>query len=1617
MPGSASLLVHQIFEEQVRKAPNAIAVAHNESRLTYAQLNSRANRVAHYLQRRGVGPDQVVGMCIDRCPEMIIGLLAILKAGGAYLPLDPAYPLKRLQHMLADAAPSLVIVDEPHQERLRAAGAEVLALKAIVREAESFDDRNPAGVEHDGTSQNLVYVIYTSGSTGRPKGVAMTHHSMVNLVEWCGANVGIDVGRSVLQFAALSFDVAFQETFATLCNGGTLALLDEWTRKDAQALMELLEKLSIQTLFIPPLMLQSLAQHCKSVGAKMPSELKDVITAGEQLRISSEVLSLFVSLGGCRLHNHYGPTETHVVSSFSLMGNPAAWPTLPPIGRPIPNTELYVLDERLRPVLEGGVGEIYVAGAGVARGYLRQSALTAERFIANPYSDEATGRMYKTGDQGRWLPEGTLEYVGRIDSQVKIRGYRIELGEIEAQLAYHPHVRESAVVARESELGERRLVAYVTLRDQCHLEIDELRSHLKSALPEFMVPSAFAILDHFPLTAIGKLDRQALPSPDIDAFRRSYIPPQGKAEQTLASIWRDLLGIEQVGREDNFFELGGHSLKLVTMMERLRQVGQSVSARSIYEKPTLASLARELLEEPATRFEVPPNLIPPDCCEITPDMLSMLQIEALHIARISASVPGGAKNIQDIYPLAPLQEGVLFHHKLDGHAGDTYVLPMLFEVSSRRRVTDLVCAIQSVIDRHDILRTAILWRNLPRPVQVVYRKAELPVEEFVLKLDADPLDQLNERMRPECQRLELAKAPLMRLQVAQGADERWYCLLQFHHLICDHESLETMIAEVGAYADGKAQSLPAPVPYRVHVAQALENVRTNDAESFFRKKLGEVEDSTIAFGLSDVRGDGSRIDEARRLLDSALTQRIRKQARLLGVTPAILFHAAWALVVAKTSGRDDVVFGTVLLGRLQGEAGALRTLGLFINTLPVRFRLNGVTAGSLIAQVHQELVELLDHEQASLAAAQRCSGIAGSAPLFNTLLNYLHSTLHLETEKTDVASGVQVLASKEWTNYPITLCVDDQGEGFVLTAQTDRSVEPTRVLGFAAEALESLVDALETKPDAPALSLSILPETEWSQVIRSFNATLSDGRHEKLIHELFQEQARRTPDAPAVVQEDRSLSFSQLNVRSNQLARYLREMGVRPDSVVALFVERSIGMLVGLFGVLKAGGAYLPLDPTNPIDRVEQVLSDAAPMIVLTHDALRRSLGRTEAKVIALDAHWNEISKCDQGDLASQLTGLTSRNLAYVIYTSGSTGKPKGVLVEHRSVVNYTDYAIEKFDVTFGEGTLIATSLSFDLGLTGLYSTLLCGRAVRLCSDRDGIPSLVADARRSKNLAPLKLTPSHLPLLEPSLRSGDLAGSIRVLVLGGEPLHSTAVQLWRMYAPGTRIFNHYGPTEATIGCIVNEITSDEAGAIPIGRPISNTQIYVLDRCLQPVPIGVVGEIYIGGVGVARGYLNRPGATSERFVADPFSSSGVRLYRTGDVGRWRIDGAIEYVGRIDHQVKVRGYRVELGEIEAQLLGNPWVQEAAVLVREDVTGEKRLVAYVVGAHKAVVRVSEETPGRLRSDVVTAWESVHEETYRTNPVKGPSYIGWDSSYTGQPIPEVQMQEWLSCTVERIR
>ncbi|KAF9343249.1 hypothetical protein BGX26_006032, partial [Mortierella sp. AD094] len=872
-----------------------------------------------------------------------------------------------------------------------------------------------------------------------------------------------------------------------------------------------------------------------------------------------------------------------------------------PIGVRIPDLKIYVLDNHSQPVPLGAVGEICIGGAGVTRGYLNRPELTAEKFPLDPFSESKGARMYKTGDLVRYLSDGNLVFLGRNDHQVKIRGFRIELGEIETRLLEHPEVRDATVIA----LGEgehKRLVAYVVAETSDDL-VHALRSHLTSRLPDYMVPAAYVRMDVFPLTPNGKLDRRALPEPGSDAFvSQGYEAPSGEIESSLAAIWSELLKIDRVGRHDNFFMLGGHSLLAVQMIERLRRIELDLSVRALFETPTLSVLAKSLNKRQAN-VKVPDNQIMPESAMITPEMLPLIDLTQADIDTIINQVPGGVSNIQDIYALSPLQDGILFHHIMATH-GDPYLLVIKMSFDSRDILDRYLEAVQKVVDRHDILRTAIIWENLSVPAQVVLRHAPMSVTELSLDADDGPiLDQMTKLFDPRSHRIDLTQAPLIRFAIAQDIEGRWIAVELMHHLVSDHSTANVMTSEIKALLDDHIESMVPPQPFRNLIAQTRLGSNSGTHEQFFSKMLTDIDTPALPYGFSDAFHDGVDITESHRTISQDLNIKLRSHARRMGVSLASLCHLAWAQVISKTSGQEQVVFGTVLFGRMQGGSGADQAMGLFINTLPLRVDVGETGVEESVMQTQINLAALLDHEHAPLALAQRCSSIPAGTSLFSALLNYRHNTEQPD-EATSI-SGMQYLDKQESTNYPFVMSVDDDGNSLGLTAQVLKQHDPSLICRYMQQALQGLGDALDHTPFVPIRDLNILPREERDMLILSLNTTEASYPHDVCIHQLLENQVEQTPDTIAIVYENQTMSYRELNAKANLRAIQFKELGIQPGEFIATLLERSFELIIVQIAALKIGAAYVPIDPKAPVDRQTFIINDCGARLLVTDESTK----------------------------------------------------------------------------------------------------------------------------------------------------------------------------------------------------------------------------------------------------------------------------------------------------------------------------------------------------------------------------------------------------------------------------
>ncbi|HEX8693688.1 MAG TPA: amino acid adenylation domain-containing protein, partial [Longimicrobium sp.] len=1492
----AGACIHDLFEAQAARSPDAVAVVSAGGALTYAELDARANRLARHLRERGVGPEARVGLCVERGLEMMVGLLAVLKAGGAYVPLDPGYPEERLRYMLADSAPAVLLTQASLAERLAGMDVPVVALDA---DAAAWADRPGTPPPRAGlTPDHLAYLIYTSGSTGAPKGVAIAHGSAVNFLSW-GARAFAGRGLERTLFStSLNFDLAVFECFVPLAVGATVRLVRD-------ALEPVHADIDATLVNTVPSAMQALVD-----AGRVPPGVRTVNLAGEPLK-RALVERIFATTRVERVCNLYGPSETTTYSTWVEMGRRDGFAAH--VGRPIANTRVYLLDGAGEPVPAGVVGELYIGGVGVARGYLGRPGLTAERFVPDPFGGEPGARLYRTGDLGRWLPGGTIEFLGRNDAQVKIRGFRVEPGEVEARLAEHPEVREAVVLAREDAPGEKRLVAYWV---GGAAEAETLRAHLSASLPEHMVPAAYVRLEVLPLTPNGKVDRRALPAPEGDAYaRRGYEAPVGEAERALAELWADVLGVERVGRRDHFFELGGHSLLAVQVVSRVRQVlGVEAALGEVFDRPVLADFARGL--EAAARAELP---------EIEP---------ADRSGRL---------------PLSFAQRRLWFLEQF-GSAGAAYHLPLRLRLKGELDRAALGRALDRIVARHEALRTTFSADGgVPEQRIAPAEESRFALVEHDLGGHADAEGELGRLLAEEAAApFDLERGPLIRGRLVRLAADDHALLVTMHHVVSDGWSMGVLARELGAlyaaFRRGDPDPLPPlPVQYADYAAWQRRWV---DGEVLQRQADYWTQALAGAPELLELPTDHprpARQDHAGASvtlqLDEELTAGLKALGRRQGTTLFMTLLAGWAAVLARLSEQDDVVVGTPTASRGRREIEGL--IGFFVNTLAVRVDLSGSpTVAELLGRVKARALEAQQNQdipfEEVVERVQPARSLAHS-PVFQVMFAW-QNTPAGRLELPGLEPGPVRGEAPGTAKFDLTLTLSERGGRIAGGVEYATSLFERATVERYAVYLRRVLEEMAADAGRRVERLDLLPEAERRQVVEEWNATDAEYPREACLHELFEAQARRSPEAVAVVQDGRALSYRELNARANRLGRLLRERGVGPGARVAVLMPRSVELVAAELAVLKAGAAYVPIDPSFPAGRIAFMVADSGSRVVLS---LRGEAvpDLPPARRIDVDA----VTEGADDDLPVLLDGGAP---AYVMYTSGSTGEPKGVVVPHRAVARLV---LNEGYAGFGpdDRVAFASNPTFDASTLEVWAALLNGgRVVVVAHDVVLDPGRFGETLERHGVSVLWLTVGLFNQYAAEL--AEPLGRLRCLIVGGDRLDPAVIgRVLRSRPPG-RLLNGYGPTETTTFALTHRIegVADDARGIPLGRPVSNTRVYVLDRRGGPVPVGVAGELYVGGAGVAHGYLNRPGLTAERFVPDPFGGPGERLYRTGDRCRWLADGTIEFLGRNDFQVKVRGFRIEPGEVEARLAEHPEVREAVVLAREDAPGEKRLVAYWVG-----------------------------------------------------------------------
>ncbi|MDE1462996.1 non-ribosomal peptide synthase/polyketide synthase [Spartinivicinus poritis] len=1504
--------IHQLFEDQVMRHSDAVAVVFGQQRLSYQALNYKANQLAHYLQEQGVKPDTLVGLCVERSIEMVIGMLAIIKAGGAYLPIDPSYPKERQAYLLEDSKPLLLLTQKALLTELPDYSGHITCIDSDWLDIQHYPKQNPPV---SSSLSHLAYVIYTSGSTGKPKGVTIEQSGIIRLVKNTNY-ISLSSTDIIAQASNHSFDAATFEIWGALLNGAKLVCIDKSVLLVPEALKEQLHRDKITTIFMTTALFNAVAEQLPDTfkpltnvlfggEAASPNHINRVLTAGKPKH----------------LLNVYGPTENTTFSTwYEIQSQQNSYP----IGIPISNSSAYVVNSKNNVCPVGVAGELLVGGLGIARGYLNRAELTAEKFIANPFSPENQNRLYRTGDLVRWLSDGKLEFLGRIDNQVKLRGFRIELGEIETLLEQHEQVTEAVVIVREDQPEDKRLVAYVVATNEINKNTttleNELLQYLAGQLPEYMVPMAITLLSALPLTENGKVDYRALPKPDYSEANEMSLPTSA-IEKSLVLVWQQVLGIErQLSLHDHFFNLGGHSLSAAKLASHIRQQFKvDIGIDAVFAQPTLGALASVIAGSKVAEL---PQINPTD-----------------------RSKP---------LPLSYAQQRLWFVDQMEENS-QQYHIPVTYYLSGHLNINALSEAFRQLFQRHESLRTVFqlysgepqqIIKSLPKNWQVAVtdlrgkntEEQQQQIYNLNQQLHKIPFDLSHDLM---------LRAHLIRLQ-----DDEAQLLMTMHHIAADGWSVEILINELNQlYSDVVANHLPK---------LAELSIQYGDYAVWQRDWLrGEVLEKELAYWQQQLAGapevhnlpldkprpaiqqyQGNRVNLT---IPVSLTQQFEMVCQRQEATLFMGLHAILSILINRYSGETDIIIGTPVANREQAELAPL--IGFFVNTLVLRADLSGqMSFNQLLKQTKQTALAAYAHQQVpfdNIVEHLQPSRSLSYHPIFQVVLA-LQNNQQAELQFPGVKA--ELLKPELFTaKFDLMLNIESSSAGLTLWWEYNTALFNHDTIEQLATHFNQLIEKVVSTPDLPFKQLSLLTKDEQQSLLIDRSNVQSTYQDSQTIHRLFEQQAEKAPDAIAVMSEGQQLTYYQLNQQANQLAHFLQAQGVNAETIVGLCIDRSAEMLVSILAILKAGGAYLPLDPGYPQERLSYILDDSKPLLLITQSDLSSKLPEYDGSLICIDTEWLKIKNYSDQNLPE----LTSINkLAYVIYTSGSTGKPKGTLVPHKGVVRLVNNNQVLSFLSSATVTLQAASIAFDAATFEIWGALLNAGQVVLYGEDTVDIQLLESTINQYQVNTVWLTAGLFDHFVQ--QSVTPLNSLRFLLAGGDVVSPESVYKLYQQHSHIQVINGYGPTENTTFTCCYPIPRhfNQSQALPIGKPVGGTHLYVLNEMLDLLPVGAIGELYVGGDGLAKGYLNRPELTSKQFVPHPFSSDpNSRLYRTGDLVRWLPDGNLAFIGRADHQVKIRGFRIELGEIEALIATHAQVQEVAVIAREDQPGNKRLVAYIV------------------------------------------------------------------------
>ncbi|WP_145052127.1 non-ribosomal peptide synthetase [Paenibacillus xylanexedens] len=1521
-----SCLVHQLVEEQAAKAPEALAATDADRQITYGELNERANVLAHTLRKRGACPGSYVGVCTERSVDWLVGMLGVFKSGACYVPLDPTYPEERLAYMMADANVLLLVTHSQVLTQLTVEpSVEVLCLDqesewgtwSSVENGEISEiSEYRANPEPWATAQDPAYVIYTSGSTGQPKGAILRHQGLLNVVLWHQGRFGTSPADRGAQIARMGFDASLLETWPLLCSGGSVHLMEQEIVLNPEGLQHwLLDHQITLSCFLPPVV----AEQLLPLTWPQDGALRALLAGGERLQMRPPAHLTFDYV------NIYGPTECTILSTVSTVEAEDGSFNPPSIGGALPNTQLYVLDAHQNPVPRGVPGELYIGGVGVAIGYLNREELNAEKFVAHPF--RSGERLYRTGDLVKYNADATLSYIGRADHQVKIRGFRIELGEIESVLVGHPAVHSVIVQAREIGETGKQLVAYIATQPESSrgkataVLVNELREYMKPKLPQFMLPAAWVVLDRFPVTPNGKVDRKALPEPTPSELygAQDYVAPRHPVEEMLAGIWSDVLGLQRIGAHDHFFELGGHSLLATQIVSRVKKLfGIEYPLAQVFQRPVLSQMAKRIQELRSTEG-------------------------GQDVAATSSMVD--VTREQNV-PLSFAQQRMWFFEQM--YPGNrNYHIPSLWRLNGSVQREVLERSIHDLIQRHESLRTYFLSGEGNEPLQVVLPEIPSVLTYMDLQNHPDALQQAMNWITDEGDReFSLRQGPLLRAALIQLAPQEYVLGVTMHHIISDGWSMGVFIRELSALYTAHLLGEAAPL--------AELPIQYADYAIWQRKWLGEgvmdrqldywkqqLQDVSILQLPTDYPRPAAQTFEGateRFHIAEPLLAELKKLSRREGTTLYMTLLSAWKILLHRYTQQEDIAVGTPIANRNHEETEGL--IGFFANTLVLRSQFAGnMSFRQLLTQVKETALQAYMHQDVpfeKLVEELQPDRDTSHTPLFQVLFT-LQNTPADEFSIPDVhVHSIELQGNTALFDLSLIMEEKEQGLGGDLIYNT--ALFAGAGMKRLVQHFHILLEGIVANPDQAMNELPLLSKEEQHQLIVEWNQNRRDYSWERCVHELFEAQAATAPDALAVSDGDERLRYGELNHKANQLAHELRNRGARRGMNVGVCMERSTDWLIAMIAVFKSGACYVPLDPTYPEDRLRFIMEDAQVGILITGKTLMHQPSATVSEVIYVD----QSEPWMQGNHGNPVPASTADDIAYIIYTSGSTGKPKGAMLKHKGLLNVIFWHHERFGITPADRSAQVSRMGFDASLLEVWPFLTAGASVHLMEQE-----VVMDAQvlqqwfLSKGITigcflPPVIAEQLLDLTWPQ------DGVFRSIMVGGDRL--------QLRPPADLPFeyiNIYGPTECTIFSTEGRVASRETNnqAPSIGWALPNITLYVLDPQLHPVPIGVPGELYIGGVGVAAGYLNREALTAEKFIPHPFQV-GERLYRTGDLVKLNEDASLEFVSRVDHQVQLRGFRIELGEIESVISSHPSVQAALVLVKETKQHGSQLVAYLTG-----------------------------------------------------------------------